>query len=103
VAARIELPAAAAPRPGASIRVTVGDRAIAVFRIGDALYAIDARCSHQGGPLDRGTVDDRTVTCPWHGSVFDLATGAALRGPAREPVRPYRARLEGDRLILESE
>jgi nitrite reductase/ring-hydroxylating ferredoxin subunit len=100
---RIDLPAAVLPAPGESVRITSGERAIALFRTESGLFALDARCSHLGGPLDRGRVENGRVTCPWHGSVFDLATGAAVRGPAHEPVRPYRARVDGDRLILESE
>ena len=50
------------------------------------IRAIAARCTHAGGPLDEGEVDDDLcVTCPWHGSRFRLADGAVVRGPATAP------------------
>jgi len=39
---------------------------------------------------------DSTVTCPWHGSRFDLCTGAVLQGPAKDPLKTYRVTVDGD-------
>lgn len=39
-------------------------------------------CTHLGGPLAEGSRDGDTVICPWHGSRFDLRTGAVVEGPA---------------------
>jgi nitrite reductase/ring-hydroxylating ferredoxin subunit len=50
----------------------------------------------EGGPLNEGTLDGSTVTCPWHGSQFDVCTGAVLRGPAGAPLKAYRVIVEGD-------
>ena len=44
------------------------------------------RCTHRGGPLSEGQVADGCVTCPWHGSRFDLVDGHVVRGPATEPA-----------------
>ncbi len=50
------------------------------------IHAIAARCTHAGGPLNEGEVDDELcVTCPWHGSRFRLRDGAVARGPATAP------------------
>lgn len=46
------------------------------------LCAIANTCSHLGGPLDEGSRDGDVVTCPWHGSRFDLRSGRVLEGPA---------------------
>jgi nitrite reductase/ring-hydroxylating ferredoxin subunit len=78
--------------PGAAL--LVGE--VAVFNVGGNVCATQAKCTHKGGPLNEGTLDGSTVTCPWHGSQFDVCTGAVLRGPAREPVKSYRVTLEGD-------
>jgi nitrite reductase/ring-hydroxylating ferredoxin subunit len=44
--------------------------------------ALADTCTHLGGPLSEGSRDGDTITCPWHGSRFDLCTGAVLNGPA---------------------
>jgi nitrite reductase/ring-hydroxylating ferredoxin subunit/uncharacterized membrane protein len=44
--------------------------------------ALAHTCTHLGGPLSEGSRDGDTITCPWHGSRFDLCTGAVLEGPA---------------------
>lgn len=57
------------------------------------LIAMGERCSHAGGPLSQGKVDADTVTCPWHGSRFDLNSGRVLDGPATHPVPCFEARI----------
>jgi nitrite reductase/ring-hydroxylating ferredoxin subunit len=89
------------PEPGKAIRVTVDGTAVAVFNVGGLLYGVDEKCTHVGGPLDRGAVSGTTVTCPWHGSQFDLRTGAVVRGPASRPVKSYRVHAEADGLAID--
>jgi nitrite reductase/ring-hydroxylating ferredoxin subunit len=89
------------PPEGASVRVVAGGKPVAVFRVGGALYAIDALCPHVRGPLDQGKVEGTQVTCPWHSSVFDVRDGKLIHGPATHGVTPYRAHLDGDTLVLE--
>ena len=70
--------------------------AVAVFSVAGRLCAIQAACTHAGGPLNEGPLDGSTVTCPWHRSQFDVCTGAVVRGPARQPVKTYRVDVQGD-------
>lgn len=97
----IRIEKAALPEEGHGVRVDAHGTPVAVFREGGQLYAVDARCTHVGGPLERGRLSGTQVTCPLHGSVFDLRTGAVLRGPATRPVTAYRAKLDGETLVLE--
>jgi nitrite reductase/ring-hydroxylating ferredoxin subunit/uncharacterized membrane protein len=63
--------------------VDVGGDRVVVARCDDGMVcAIAATCSHLGGPLDKGARDGDTVVCPWHGSRFDLRSGAVVGGPA---------------------
>ncbi len=78
----------------------VEDRKIAVFRLGDGLYAIEDICTHDGGPLAEGEVEDHEVICPRHGARFDIRTGAALTLPAVTPVESYPVRVEGNDLYI---
>ena len=66
------------------------------------LYAIDDTCPHRGCSLAEGELDGTTVTCPCHGSQFDVTSGAVLRGPAQRPVRSRLVQLEGEDLLVES-
>lgn len=89
------------PAPGSATRVTVGGTAVAVFNVGGVLYAVDANCTHVGGPLEKGPVTGTTVTCPWHRSEFDLRTGTVVRGPASRPLTTYRVLAEDDGLVID--
>jgi len=90
---------------------TVGDRdmkafevngvKIAVANVGGALYAFGNTCTHRQCLLARGELEDTTVTCPCHGSQFDVTTGAVLTGPAEDPVESYPIRVQGDAIQIE--
>lgn len=56
--------------------------AIAVFRDGDAYYALDDTCPHEEASLAEGWVEDGEVECPLHQSRFDLGTGKVTCLPA---------------------
>jgi nitrite reductase/ring-hydroxylating ferredoxin subunit len=76
-------------------RFDLGGTPVAVANVGGTLYAFGNTCTHQGCSLAQGELDGTTVTCPCHGSRFDVTSGAVVRGPAREPVASYAARVEG--------
>ena len=69
---------------------------VAVFNVAGNFCATQATCTHKEGPLNEGKFDGSTVTCPWHGSQFNVCTGAVLRGPARDPLKTYRVIVEGE-------
>jgi nitrite reductase/ring-hydroxylating ferredoxin subunit len=84
VAAVVDVPA------GWILKVKVGSREVALARSGDEFYAMDNSCPHAGGPLgDTRLKEDCFVECPWHNSVFDVRSGAVVRGPARKELRSY--------------
>jgi nitrite reductase/ring-hydroxylating ferredoxin subunit len=79
--------------PPGSARL-VGDAA--VFNVDGAFCATQAKCPHRQGPLNEGKLEGSTVTCPWHGSQFNVCSGAVLRGPAQVPLQTYRVTVEGE-------
>ena len=89
------------PPTGKAVRVTVSGKTLAVFNVDGTLRAIDAACPHVGGPLERGRVEAGVVTCPLHGSQFELATGALKRGPAARGVTGYPVRVENGNLVID--
>jgi nitrite reductase/ring-hydroxylating ferredoxin subunit/uncharacterized membrane protein len=86
------LPQADVP-DGSPIAIEAEGRQVLLYRQGGNLYALDNVCSHAGGLLNRGTVEDLTVTCPLHGSRFALADGRVMRGPASQPQPVLRTRV----------
>lgn len=72
--------------------VDAGGVAVLVIRHDGELRAISDRCTHRGGPLHEGTIEDGCVECPWHGSRFRLTDGQIARGPATRPQRAFEVR-----------
>lgn len=87
--------------PGRSIEVTVAGTSVALFNLGGTIRAVSAECTHAGGPLCEGDVEDGVVTCPWHAARFDLADGKALTRPATLGLVCYPARVVGARIEIE--
>jgi nitrite reductase/ring-hydroxylating ferredoxin subunit/uncharacterized membrane protein len=81
------------------IRAMAGSRPLLLYRDAEdaPIQAIDATCSHAGGPLHKGAIEDGCVTCPWHGSVFRLSDGHVVHGPAvyDQPAYEVRTTLDG--------
>jgi nitrite reductase/ring-hydroxylating ferredoxin subunit len=69
--------------------VHVDDERIVVARTEQGYVAFQDRCTHKGGPLSDGVLICGTVQCPWHGSQFDVRTGAVKCGPAETPLKIY--------------
>jgi 3-phenylpropionate/trans-cinnamate dioxygenase ferredoxin subunit len=67
--------------------------------------AIDNVCTHDGGTLGEGELDDNGVECPRHGGRFDLFSGRVLALPPVRPVTAYETVVDGDevRVMLGSE
>ncbi len=60
----------------------VAGRDVLIVRAADgSIAAIGAKCTHRGAPLVEGTLEGNTLTCPWHGSQFEIPTGKLTHGP----------------------
>ncbi len=66
---------------------------VLLVRQNDEIHALADTCSHAGGPLSEGKLEDGAVVCPWHGSRFDLETGKVLDGPATHPAPCFETRI----------
>jgi nitrite reductase/ring-hydroxylating ferredoxin subunit len=75
---------------------------VSVAASGGRLFAFDDTCTHRGCSLGVGQLAGTTVTCPCHGSQFDVTSGAVIRGPAQQPVRSRLVEVDGEDLLVES-
>lgn len=80
--------------PGTRRVVDVDGAAVAVFNLGGEYYAIEDICTHDGGELASGEMEDGVIICPRHGARFSIKTGAVLAPPAYEPVATFPVRVE---------
>jgi 3-phenylpropionate/trans-cinnamate dioxygenase ferredoxin subunit len=88
---------------GRGVRVEAAGHRIAVFRIGDAAYAIGDRCSHAEASLAEGELFGTDVECPRHGSEFNIITGHPDSLPATRPVPTYAVEVVDGEVFLELE
>ncbi|MET7298908.1 Rieske (2Fe-2S) protein [Embleya sp. NPDC005575] len=83
---------------GKPARRFLDETPLVVVRSGSEAHVLADRCSHLSGPLSEGEVADGCVTCPWHGSVFSLADGEVVHGPATAPQPVFETRVLGGEL-----
>ena len=86
--------------PGQGKLVEVNHKRLALFNVEGRYFAVDDVCPHRGGPLSEGELEGGAVVCPWHGAIFDLATGKVTRSPAAAGVATYDVRVEGDEIAV---
>ena len=88
---------------GGVIGVDVDGKPVALYRIGDSVYATDGMCTHATGLLADGFLEDGEIECPLHQARFDIRTGKALCEPATEDLRTYPVKVEGADVLIDLE
>lgn len=78
----------------------VAGNRLAVCRQGELVFAVDARCPHNGGPLDMGRVEEGELICPWHRWRFRLKDGrcTTVRG---NTLRTFSCHVRDGRVLVE--
>ncbi len=82
------------------IGVEVAGRDIALYTVGEEVFATDNLCSHGNARLCDGFLDGHEIECPLHQGKFDVRTGAPTCAPVTEPVVSYPVRIENGRVWL---
>jgi len=100
---------------GAMKKVLARGHEILLAKVADKYYAAENLCPHMGGKLSQGHLEGTVVTCPRHGSQFDLRDGRVVRwlkgsglvsmiGKALKSPRPlatYNVKAKDDRIWIE--
>jgi 3-phenylpropionate/trans-cinnamate dioxygenase ferredoxin subunit len=93
--------------PEGEARRVIADRIeIALVNLGNGQFvAVDDICSHAEASLSEGEVDvdEETIECPRHGSIFDVRTGRPRSLPATLPIATFPVKVEGDTILIELE
>lgn len=81
----------------------VGDLSLVAVRLGERVYVLDDRCSHEDFPLSEGEIDAETceIECARHGALFRLDDGAPVSFPATRPVHTYDVVVRDGRVEVE--
>ncbi len=87
--------------PAGTIReIQIDGKTFALANVDGKFYAINNTCLHRGGPLGQGELEGSTVTCPWHGWQYDVATGKVIANPS-VGVECYAVEVRGDDLFVD--
>ena len=79
----------------------IAGRDIAIYTVGDDVYATDNICTHGHARLCDGFLDGHEIECPLHQGKFDVRDGKPTCAPATEAVRSYPVKVEGGRVFLQ--
>jgi len=78
----------------------VEDRIVVLLKVGGEYFCIDDVCTHDGGPLSEGRLENHSIACPRHGAKFDIRTGKALTMPATVDTAAHEVKIEGDGILV---
>ncbi|HEY0069322.1 MAG TPA: Rieske 2Fe-2S domain-containing protein [Chloroflexia bacterium] len=87
-------------REGEMVKVDLDGRPVVLLQHDDGIHAFEGTCPHYGCGLWEGTLEEHTVTCPCHGSQFDVRDGTLIHGPATAPVPSYDVRRRTGRVQI---
>ena len=103
----IEVAKTAQIPPGTMQGISVEGKKLLVVNLDGKFYAINGICTHMGGDLSKGKLEGKVVTCPRHGSRFDVTTGESISGPKIGLLRlktgnetAFETQVEGDSLKI---
>ena len=85
------------------IAVEVNGEKVCIANVEGRYYAIGNVCTHMGGPLAEGKLEEHVVQYPWHGSRFDIRTGEVVRPPAMRPESTYEVKEENNNILVKKQ
>jgi naphthalene 1,2-dioxygenase system ferredoxin subunit len=82
------------------IGVAADGRDLALYTVGDEVFATDNICTHGHARLCDGFLVGHEIECPLHQGKFDVRTGAPTCAPVTDAIRSYPVKIEGGRVWL---
>ncbi len=105
-------------KSGTMQEIKAEGQTVLLVRVGKTYYALQPRCPHLKARLVKGTLKERVLVCPAHGSTFDVTTGrnkewveklpGVLKGVANALSKPknlttYPAKVDGGQVWVRVE
>jgi len=88
--------------PGTMKGFEVEGQKMPIANLGGEFFAMRSICNHMGGPLEEGKLEGGVVTCPWHGSKWDVATGKLVQFARQLPPEPvYKVTVTEDGIFVD--
>lgn len=69
-----------------------------VSRVGSEVFAVQNQCGGSLLPIDKGTLEDHYLICPWHGCKYDLKTGHSVNERDKK-LDTFQVEIEEDGLL----
>lgn len=88
-------------QPGAVKRADIDDTPIAVYRLGDEVFATHGICTHALAFLAEGFLEDGKIECPLHQGQFDIRTGKALCAPLSKDIQTFAVKIDGGKVFVD--
>jgi len=84
-------------------KVSIDENEVVILNMDGNYFAIDDTCTHAGGSLSEGKLDDSRIICDWHGAQFDCKNGKLIKFPAKiNDLRTYKIIIEADKIFVET-
>lgn len=88
---------------GTPLLIVLAETDIAIFRVGDEVFATDDICSHAEASLCEGDQHGYLIECPRHGGRFDIRTGQAKKFPAISAIQTFPVKIEEGNLFIDDD
>ncbi len=85
--------------PGQGKTIEVAGEKLALFNVGGTFFAIDDICAHMGANLADGSLEDKVITCPWHGWKYDVTSGICSDDPSVKQ-RCFQVKVDGADILV---
>ena len=93
---------------GTMLSTNAGGKELLIVNYEGNYYAMNLKCTHMGGDLSKGILEGKIVTCPRHGSKFDVSSGECISGPKLGFMKPkinnetiYPVKVEGNNILVD--
>lgn len=86
---------------GGIYKLTLNGESLILTRVGDEIFCVIDRCSHEDVPLSLGCIKGDRIKCSYHGSHFSLRTGQPTDEPADSPIRVYPVKVEDGKVYVD--